>query len=82
MEFLCSIGSNLSCGVSSYHHFFLCRMTLLLGPPGAGKTTLLLALAGKLEKSLRVIYGALNSKPYCFLTQNFNAAKLALVNLS
>jgi len=30
------------------------RMTLLLGPPGAGKTTLLLALAGKLDKSLRV----------------------------
>ncbi|KAL7195891.1 hypothetical protein ACSBR1_036008 [Camellia fascicularis] len=30
------------------------RMTLLLGPPGAGKTTLLLALAGKLDKNLRV----------------------------
>eukprot|EP01018_Ginkgo_biloba_P026506 Gb_37007 [translate_table: standard] len=30
------------------------RITLLLGPPGAGKTTLLLALAGKLDKSLRV----------------------------
>ncbi|MQM16819.1 hypothetical protein Taro_049778 [Colocasia esculenta] len=30
------------------------RMTLLLGPPGAGKTTLLLALAGKLDKCLRV----------------------------
>lgn len=30
------------------------RMTLLLGPPGAGKTTLLLALAGKLEKDLKV----------------------------
>lgn len=30
------------------------RMTLLLGPPGAGKTTLLLALAGKLDKDLRV----------------------------
>ncbi|KAL4180863.1 hypothetical protein AMTRI_Chr12g234470 [Amborella trichopoda] len=30
------------------------RMTLLLGPPGAGKTTLLLALAGKLDKSLKV----------------------------
>ncbi|XP_024402862.1 ABC transporter G family member 31 isoform X2 [Physcomitrium patens] len=30
-----------------------CRMTLLLGPPGAGKSTLLLALAGKLDKSLR-----------------------------
>ncbi|CAH9101208.1 unnamed protein product [Cuscuta europaea] len=31
-----------------------CRMTLLLGPPGSGKTTLLLALAGKLDKELRV----------------------------
>ncbi|XP_078447765.1 pleiotropic drug resistance protein 2-like [Wolffia australiana] len=30
------------------------RLALLLGPPGSGKTTLLLALAGKLEKSLRV----------------------------
>ncbi|RDY09750.1 ABC transporter G family member 39, partial [Mucuna pruriens] len=30
------------------------RMTLLLGPPGAGKTTLLLALAGKLDRDLRV----------------------------
>ncbi|CAA6660815.1 unnamed protein product [Spirodela intermedia] len=31
-----------------------CRMTLLLGPPGAGKTTLLLALAGKLDNTLKV----------------------------
>eukprot|EP01018_Ginkgo_biloba_P026508 Gb_37005 [translate_table: standard] len=30
------------------------RMTLLLGPPAAGKTTLLLALAGKLDSSLKV----------------------------
>ncbi|KAL2516258.1 ABC transporter G family member 35 [Forsythia ovata] len=30
------------------------RMTLLLGPPSCGKTTLLLALAGKLDSSLRV----------------------------
>ncbi|CAN6452443.1 unnamed protein product [Victoria cruziana] len=30
------------------------RMTLLLGPPASGKTTLLLALAGKLDKQLRV----------------------------
>ncbi|MED6135634.1 drug-responsive transcription factor pdr3 [Stylosanthes scabra] len=30
------------------------RMTLLLGPPGSGKTTLLLALAGKLDHSLKV----------------------------
>ncbi|GAB4856417.1 hypothetical protein Ancab_014335 [Ancistrocladus abbreviatus] len=30
------------------------RMTLLLGPPASGKTTLLLALAGKLDKDLKV----------------------------
>ncbi|KAJ8452102.1 hypothetical protein Cgig2_016683 [Carnegiea gigantea] len=30
------------------------RMCLLLGPPSSGKTTLLLALAGKLDKSLKV----------------------------
>ncbi|KAJ3681311.1 hypothetical protein LUZ60_015800 [Juncus effusus] len=30
------------------------RMTLLLGPPGCGKSTLLRALAGKLDKSLKV----------------------------
>lgn len=30
------------------------RMTLLLGPPGSGKTTLLLAMAGKLDKELKV----------------------------
>ncbi|PIA64438.1 hypothetical protein AQUCO_00100133v1 [Aquilegia coerulea] len=30
------------------------RLTLLLGPPGAGKTTLLKALAGKLDKDLKV----------------------------
>ncbi|ONK78765.1 uncharacterized protein A4U43_C02F22180 [Asparagus officinalis] len=29
------------------------KMTLLLGPPGCGKTTFLLALAGKLDKSLK-----------------------------
>jgi len=29
-------------------------MTLLLGPPGSGKTTLLKALAGKMDKDLRV----------------------------
>lgn len=29
-------------------------MTLLLGPPGSGKTTLLLALASKLDASLKV----------------------------
>jgi len=30
------------------------RMTLLLGPPSSGKTTLLLAMAGKLDPSLKV----------------------------
>ncbi|XP_065866326.1 ABC transporter G family member 29-like [Euphorbia lathyris] len=30
------------------------RMTLLLGPPSSGKTTLLLALAGKLDSTLKV----------------------------
>ncbi|XP_024394096.1 ABC transporter G family member 29 isoform X2 [Physcomitrium patens] len=30
------------------------RMTLLLGPPSSGKTTLMLALAGKLDSSLKV----------------------------
>ncbi|KAF9617018.1 hypothetical protein IFM89_033088 [Coptis chinensis] len=30
------------------------RMTLLLGPPSSGKTTFLLALAGKLDKDLKV----------------------------
>ncbi|XP_077234885.1 ABC transporter G family member 39-like isoform X2 [Tasmannia lanceolata] len=30
------------------------RMTLLLGPPGSGKSTLLLALAGKLDKKLKL----------------------------
>jgi ABC-type multidrug transport system ATPase subunit len=30
-------------------------MTLLLGPPGSGKTTLLLALAGRLDKDMKVV---------------------------
>ncbi|KAI8004113.1 Pleiotropic drug resistance protein 3 [Camellia lanceoleosa] len=34
--------------------FVGCRLTLLLGPPGCGKTTLLLALAGKLNQSVKV----------------------------
>ncbi|GKV35637.1 hypothetical protein SLEP1_g43882 [Rubroshorea leprosula] len=32
-----------------------CRMTLLLGPPSSGKTTLLLALAGKLDPTLKFL---------------------------
>ncbi|KAF3791865.1 ABC transporter G family member 37 [Nymphaea thermarum] len=31
----------------------ICRMTLVLGPPSSGKTTLLLALAGRLDSSLK-----------------------------
>lgn len=52
--------SNLLDQVKTNLIFSPCRMTLLLGPPGAGKTTLLLALAGKLDKSLRVSHRALN----------------------
>ncbi|KAM0932126.1 putative ABC transporter, P-loop containing nucleoside triphosphate hydrolase [Dioscorea sansibarensis] len=39
------------------------RMTLLLGPPSSGKTTLLLALAGKLDSSLKV-YGDITYNGY------------------
>ncbi|KAG1326104.1 Pleiotropic drug resistance protein 3 [Cocos nucifera] len=39
--------------ISSVRHINI-WMTLLLGPPGCGKTTLLLALAGKLDKFLKV----------------------------
>jgi ABC-type multidrug transport system ATPase subunit len=39
----------------------LFRMTLLLGPPGSGKTTLLQALAGKMDKDLRVCHHLLNT---------------------
>jgi ABC-type cobalamin/Fe3+-siderophores transport system ATPase subunit len=38
----------------SFKFCFCYRMTLLLGPPSSGKTTLLLALAGKLDPSLKV----------------------------
>ena len=41
--------------------WFACRFTLLLGPPGCGKTTFLLALAGKLNQSLKVSYPLLPS---------------------
>ena len=37
-----------------YDNSMCCRLTLLLGPPGCGKSTLLRALAGKLDKSLKV----------------------------
>ena len=36
------------------------RMTLLLGPPSSGKTTLLLALAGKLDPTLKVRFSIPN----------------------
>ena len=40
--------------------YFGYRMTLLLGPPSSGKTTLLLALAGKLDSSLKVSFHILH----------------------
>ena len=40
--------------ISYFIWFGVSRMTLLLGPPSSGKTTLLLALAGKLDRDLRV----------------------------
>lgn len=46
------------------------RMTLLLGPPGSGKSTLLLALAGKLDKSLKVSYSV--NVSHAFLISSFN----------
>lgn len=42
-------------GYSTGFTYCFCRMTLLLGPPSSGKTTLLLALAGELDKDLKVI---------------------------
>ena len=42
--------------ITSCARFFCCRLTLLLGPPASGKTTLLLALAGKLDSSLKVLF--------------------------
>ncbi|KAH9666408.1 ABC transporter G family member 40 [Citrus sinensis] len=40
--------------ISPCVHIFCNRLTLLLGPPASGKTTLLLALAGKLDPSLKL----------------------------
>ncbi|KAM7495762.1 hypothetical protein LguiA_020176 [Lonicera macranthoides] len=44
------------------------RLTLLLGPPGCGKTTFLLALAGKLDKTLKmegdISYNGYNLKEF------------------
>ncbi|CAI0544219.1 unnamed protein product [Linum tenue] len=40
--------------LNSTLNFRISRLTLLLGPPGSGKTTLLKALAGKLDKNLKV----------------------------
>ncbi|KAK9282777.1 hypothetical protein L1049_010998 [Liquidambar formosana] len=72
INFIEVVYSGICCINSCLRSFFICfvlllidfmlfRMTLLLGPPGAGKTTLLQALAGKLDKSLRV-YGRVT---YC-----------------
>ncbi|XP_074289923.1 ABC transporter G family member 31 isoform X2 [Silene latifolia] len=45
------------------------RMTLLLGPPGSGKSTLLLALAGKLENTLKksgsITYNGQGMNEFC-----------------
>ncbi|KAF8010615.1 hypothetical protein BT93_J1302 [Corymbia citriodora subsp. variegata] len=45
------------------------RMTLLLGPPGSGKSTLLLALAGKLDASLKksgnITYNGTKLSDFC-----------------
>ncbi|KAL2898725.1 ABC transporter G family member 31 [Bienertia sinuspersici] len=45
------------------------RMTLLLGPPGSGKSTLLLALAGKLDNSLKksgkITYNGHELREFC-----------------
>jgi DNA replication protein DnaC len=48
-------------------------MTLLLGPPSSGKTTLMLALAGKLDKKLKVrmtLFALYFSDFYCYLKKN------------
>ena len=41
---------------TQFNCMLIVRMTLLLGPPGAGKTTFLQALAGKLDKDLKVTF--------------------------
>lgn len=41
---------------TQFNCMLIVRMTLLLGPPGAGKTTFLQALAGRLDKDLKVIF--------------------------
>ncbi|KAK9727139.1 hypothetical protein RND81_05G260600 [Saponaria officinalis] len=45
------------------------RMTLLLGPPGSGKSSLLLALAGKLESTLKksgnITYNGYGMNEFC-----------------
>jgi Ni2+-binding GTPase involved in maturation of urease and hydrogenase len=56
-------------------------MTLLLGPPSSGKTTLMLALAGKLDKKLKVrmtLFALYFSDFYCYLKKKWQFACLKI----
>ena len=54
-------------------------MTLLLGPPGSGKSTLLLALAGKLDPDLKVIYQIRKQTAFLFICLYFTILELKFV---
>jgi len=59
------------CMITSTNVFcYFWRMTLLLGPPGSGKSTLLLALAGKLDKSLKVSWSVKLLTMFIYITCN------------